>query len=310
MPTWAEYRIKAGLSSGEGLISAVSEAKPHEGESPDESKHLLVIEAEFASTLRVLGRDGNTLSAVIRHAWDGRRLSTMTKNSPMEVSDAHIALVGHITKEELLRYLTSTEAGNGFGNRFLWCCVRRANILPEGGTLQDVALNPLVTRLAKALEATKLVQCITRDAEAKALWAEVYPELSEGKPGLLGAMTSRAEAHVMRRSGLYALLDQLAQVTRQHLTAALALWDYCEASARFIFGEALGDPLADEILQALRKHPDRMTRTEISQLFDRTQPAETIIRALALLAEQGLASCHREETKGRAREVWKALSTK
>ena len=114
----------------------------------------------------------------------------------------------------------------------------------------------------------------------------------------------------MRLGGLYALLDQSAQVTRQHLTAALALWDYCEASARFIFGEALGDPLADEILHALRQHPDGMTRTEISQLFDRNKPAETIIRALTLLAELGLASYQREETKGRAREVWKMLSTK
>jgi hypothetical protein len=44
----------------------------------------------------------------------------------------------------------------------------------------------------------------------------------------------------MRLSALYALLDKSAVVKADHLKAALALWEYCEASARFIFGEALG----------------------------------------------------------------------
>jgi hypothetical protein len=34
------------------------------------------------------------------------------------------------------------------------------------------------------------------------------------------------------------------------LRRALAVWWYCEGSARFIFGAALGDSTADEILQA------------------------------------------------------------
>jgi hypothetical protein len=64
---WADERIQSGLSSGEGLIVAV-------GDGGD--KRLLVMEAEFSSTLRVLNRDGNTLSAVLRNAWDGATLRT------------------------------------------------------------------------------------------------------------------------------------------------------------------------------------------------------------------------------------------
>ena len=41
--------------------------------------------------------------------------------------------IGHITVEELRRNLTETETSNGFANRFLWCCVRRSKLLPEGG---------------------------------------------------------------------------------------------------------------------------------------------------------------------------------
>src|SRR3712207_8342266 len=51
---------------------------------------------------------------------------------------------------------------------------------------------------------------------------------SEGAPGLFGAVTGRAEAHVLRLSCLYAALDMSDTVTVTHLRAALALWRYCE----------------------------------------------------------------------------------
>ena len=41
---------------------------------------------------------------------------------------------------------------------------------------------------------------LKRDKDAHKLWAQVYPELSDGKAGF-GAVTSRAEAQVLRLSG-------------------------------------------------------------------------------------------------------------
>jgi hypothetical protein len=153
------------------------------------------------------------------------------------------------------------------------------------------------------------VSTITRDEEARTMWRAVYAELSEGKPGLLGAMTSRAEAHVMRLSALYALLDCSAEVKADHLQAALALWEYCEDSARFIFGDALGDPLADEILELFRSNPAGLTRTEINNHFEHHKSSEQIMRALKLLAQQGLANWEKQETGGRAREIWKSTES-
>jgi hypothetical protein len=272
-------------------------------------KRLLVLEAEFASTLRVLGRDGNTLSAIIRQAWDSGDLRVLTKNSPAEATGAQISIIGHITRDELLRYLDSTESGNGFGNRILWCCVRRSQALPEGGNLQDADVHALAVRLRKAIEYAASVQEITRNHEARAIWRRVYPQLSEGKPGLLGAMTSRAEAHVMRLSAIYALLDSSEVVNADHLKAALALWEYCEASARFIFGDAMGDPLADEVLELLRTNAEGLTRTEIYNHFGRHQAAEQIMRALKLLAEQGLATWEKQDTEGRPRTIWTSIGS-
>jgi hypothetical protein len=117
-------------------------------------------------------------------------------------------------------------------------------------------------------------------------------------------VTSRAEAQVTRLSNIYALLDRSSEIKTPHLNAALALWDYAQASARFIFGDSLGDPVADEILRALRVNPDGLTKTEVSNLFSGHRRAADIDRALAVLAQSGLASCRSDATGGRPDERW------
>lgn len=305
---WAKENITQGLSSGEGLIWAVKddifktiidkktgERKQILEEEGTTDKRLLVVEQEFARTIRVLSREGNPLSAVMRQAWDDGDLNIITKNNPAKATGAHISVIAHITKDELLRYLDSTEAGNGFGNRFLWVCVRRSKCLPEGGRLHEVDFTPLLKRLYKAVEFARTTGELRRDAEARELWAAVYPELSEGKPGLLGAMIARAEAQVMRLACIYALLDCSNIVRVEHLKAALAAWDYCERSARFIFGQSLGDPVADEILKALKMSGQvGITRTDISNYFGRNRGASQIGRALSLLSENGLVISRKE----------------
>ena len=268
----------------------------------------IIFESEFASPLRVMNRDGNTLSAVIRNAWDTGDLASLTKNSPAKATGAHISIIGHVTKHELLRELNRTETANGFANRFLWFCARRSKVLPEGGSLTDDALLPLVARLSQAVHAAQDVGQMHRDEDARALWRDVYPDLSEGKPGLLGAVTARAEAQVMRVACIYALLDESLVIGQPHLEAALEIWRYAEDSARFIFGEALGDPVADDILRALRTAGSAgMTRTEIRDLFGRNRRSQDVGRALSALADQGKARQEAEPTAGRTAERWYAL---
>lgn len=117
---WDRDRIQSGLSSGEGLIHAVRD--PLGDDLGVADKRLFIVESEFASTLRVLARAGNTLSPIIRLAWDGGKLQVITKNSPATATGSHVGIVAHVTKNELRQELTHTDAGNGFANRFLWCC--------------------------------------------------------------------------------------------------------------------------------------------------------------------------------------------
>ena len=197
---------------------------------------------------------------------------------------------------------------NGFGNRFLWFCTRRSKTLPEGGNLNREELVPLAERLRDALEHARRVGELRRDERARAMWHEVYPNLSEGQPGLLGAMTARAEAQVMRIACIYALLDKAAVIRQEHLLAGLALWEYCEASARYIFGERLGDPVADTVLRALRQAPDGLSRTDLQNLFARHRRSADIVRTLAMLVERGLARCGTRKTGGRPVELWFATT--
>lgn len=315
-PAWADARILGGLSSGEGLVWAVrdpiSERVPmkdgrrvvgHEDVITDQGetdKRILCIESEFASVLQRMGREANSLSAILRQSWDSGDLRVLTKKAAARATGAHVGIVGHITKDELQRLMIgSSEASNGLANRFLFVAVKRSKCLPEGGAIDSVDFGPIEADLRRAAEFARSVGRMDRDEEARAIWRAVYPDLSEGRPGLLGAVTSRAEAQVLRLSSLYALLDSSATVRASHLRAALAVWDYCLESARWIFGEALGDATADELLELLRRSPGGLTRTEIRDATGRNKPSAEIERGLAVLAEHGLARMARErETEG------------
>ncbi len=148
---------------------------------------------------------------------------------------------------------------------------------------------------------------MVRDDNARAMWHDVYPVLSDGKPGLLGAAISRSEAQVMRLAMIYALEDRSYVVRPVHLEAGLALWQYCEDSARYIFGEKLGDPDADLLLGALRGNENGMTRTEIRDLFQKNRKAHEIDRVLHGLLDQRLAKSQSEKTGTRPTERWFAL---
>ena len=134
------------MSSGEGLVYPVRDATTKnvidkktkeittEIDDPGSTdKRLLVQESEFSGALRVMRREGNTLSRVVRDAWDRYVLEFMTKNSRIRAEGAHISIVGHITTEELKRELTATDMANGFANRFLFSCAKRSKELPMLG---------------------------------------------------------------------------------------------------------------------------------------------------------------------------------
>ncbi len=127
--------LKAGLSTGQGVIYHVRDERAERaGEKETDAgvsdKRLLIVEAEMATGLRQMRRDRNTLSPIIREAWDGYSLSTLTKGDPLKATDPHIGIVGQITPEELRKHLDDIEFFSGFLNRFLLVWTERSQFLP------------------------------------------------------------------------------------------------------------------------------------------------------------------------------------
>ena len=311
---WSSDCTASGLGSGEGLVWAIRDpiVKMEKGaevvvDSGVEDKRILAFESEFASVLKVIQRPGSTLSPVIRDAWDSHDLRTTVKNSPARATAPHVSLLGHITGEELRALLLETECANGFANRVMWLLVRRARLLPEGGGLMGNEFAGFVRQLQRVLDHGRRCGEVKRTPEAREAWCAVYPELSADRPGLMGAMTARAEAHCVRLSLLYAMLDCSPVIEVQHLAAALAFWKYAEDSCRYVFGSALGDPVADRLLDVIRTSPEGVTMTVLHDALGRNLPASRITAALQHL--EGLDLIHLErltKTGGRPAIVWRA----
>jgi len=297
---WVQKNIKGGLSSGEGLIHHIRDesttvVKVKTGGAgmrevvdpgvPD--KRLLVFESEFASPLRILEREGNTLSALVRQAWDGDTLSVLTKHSPSRATNPHVSIVGHVTREELVRRVRQTEISNGFLNRFAMVRVSRSNILPFGGRPLPELLGTLPLRVADSVAAARSAKEVQMDPAARKLWEAVYPDLSEGKPGLVGGATNRAEAHVLRFALLFALMNTETEVSVGALQASLEVWRYVEETAEWVFGDSRSDPVSDRLLTALESAGEEgMTQTELRDIFGHDTNARWR-RALEGLAQAG-----------------------
>jgi hypothetical protein len=187
--------------------------------------------------------------------------------------------------------------------------VQRSQCLPEGGDLDAHELSAVAAELRRALDWAADAHTIrfVRDDQARALWNERYPALSQVRPGLYGAATSRAEAQVLRLSAIYAVLDRSPIIGLPHLQAAFAVWDYCSASASLFFGTSTGDHTADRILEALNASDGRLSRKQISALFHGHLSSSRIEAALEQLTSLGAIYRSSQPTGGRPSTLWSAL---
>ena len=175
------------LSSGEGLVWAIrdpSEATTKEGDPVDpgvDDKRLVVIEGEFGGALRVAGREGSSLSAILRSAWDGVRLCPLISGRSRAIvsaTDPHVGIVGHVTATELERVLSECDIFNGLANRFLWACVRRPKFVPVPRPMSENVITTLGARLADVLTHAAVAGDVGMSSAAIEAWTTVYPELT------------------------------------------------------------------------------------------------------------------------------------
>jgi hypothetical protein len=300
---WLSTRVTTARPTASGLVHALRD------QQPPTDRRLLALSEEFASVLHTLKRANGHLSPLLRCAWDSGHLPNLEMHQNLQATGTHISLNAHITQRELVQHLSRTEAQNGFANRCLWTWVQRGNCLPEGGSLSAADLSPVARELRRALDWAAATPEILfqRDAAARDLWQDRYPALSQLRPGMRGAATSRAEAQVLRLSAIYAALDSTSVIGLDHLQAALAVWDYCYSSAALLFGTSTGDPIADRIREAIQASNDGLSKSQIRRLFHGHVEGSRIDAALESLVALGALYAQSEATGGRPSTLWSVI---
>jgi hypothetical protein len=295
----ADLRMRklAGFGSGEILIDAVAD----DAETAD--RRLLWVEPEFARTLKVCARETNTLSPVLRDAWDGSALQSRARGKTSVATHSHISLIGHVVQAELLRYLSSSEIAGGFANRLMFHAVSRVRRLPGGGNLPTDIRAEHAERLAKALGNARRISRVSFGARGRLRWDELYEQMADDDPpGVLGAIVARPEGNVARLAMIYALLDGSSDIDVAHLDAAWAVWQHARVSAERIFGDLTGDPDLDRLLDRLEAAPDGLSATDIRDLFAGHGKGRRVTEDAM---RRGLVVETVEQTSGRPRTVYR-----
>lgn len=287
-------RVASGLSSGEGLIEMVRDGS---GDDPnaknfDEGvldKRLLVAEQEFVSLLAVMDRQGSILPRIVREAWDGDSLCTLTR-SPLQATGAHVVIIGHVTPGELRLRLKDAQVLGGTMNRFLPTASRRTRLLPDGGNIPEDVLSEFCPIIGDTLTSAAERKRVDRTDAANRLWIDRYAHLRRGRPdGPVASILARAVPQVLRLSLAYALADGADVIDEPHLRAALALWDYVEQTGEWMFGAHVDTAAIDDLTAFIASGGrEGRTRTAISvEHYKRNKPAAEISVALGELMKDG-----------------------
>ena len=304
---FGSIRTNGPLSSGEGLLWRIrdgSDEVDKDGTQVDrgvDDKRLIIQDGEFAAALRAMKREMNTLSAILRSAWDTGDISPLTKTRPVRVTGAHVSILSHITNAELLTCLSESDAVNGFANRILWVCTRRQGSVPFPGRLSLAARTEIMEILREMLAVATRTSEMRLDNEAKKIFERAYPVLTQDRSGLFGSATSRAEAQVLRISMVLALVDGSPVIRHEDMIRALDVWRYAEESAFFIFGDREPDQRANKIIDFLRSGSRSQTEI-INGLFKKN--GEGIASVLEHLQAVGKIRSSKEKTGGRNITFW------
>jgi len=300
-------RVSHGpFSSGEGIIYAIRDATTRWNPKTQtetiidngvEDKRIFVLDEEFGGMLANTRREGNTLSMVIRQAWDSGSFDPLTKNNKITATGGHVGWISHITLQELLSKLDQSEVFNGFANRILWVCAKRQKLVPDPLPMPQSELESIQRHLLNILSRVGHGYEIKLGAEAKEAWGcTYYPKLTRDRPGLIGCVTNRGEAQALRLAMIYCLLDGETIITLDHLESGIAFWNYCFQSARHIFHGKQTDNRTQTIFEALQK-AGALTGREIYGLFKNNISKEGLEAALAELMTSGQVIIEKQKNK-------------
>ena len=302
-PGFKELRA-SGLSTGEGLIERIRDVVDEDDDGGTEDKRLFLVEPEFAAVLARTKRDGNTLAAVLRQAWDGGALSVLNRKA-YKASSSHIGLVAHVTPREFRMKLAESDMSGGSYNRYLPLYVDRAKRLPIPDPISEDVIAVWGARLAGIVTKARNEASanIIMSPGARALWSDsLYDEFSgtDDADEVWTEFVRRAAPYCLRIAGLHAVIDGRGQISREDLEAAGALVRYSVHTARYVLDRQARDPRLERVRRAVVVAGDvGLSRAEVSALFSRNLPKKALVELLDQLTESDDFKIVERSTGGR-----------
>lgn len=308
---FAINNIKSGLTSGEGLAQrfAINDEDDDADSSGPSDLRLLAFENEWGGVMAKMKREGNSLSQILRAAWEGGDLSTLTVNARV-APESHVGVLAHITPEEFRAKLSDADMAGGTYNRFLPLAVAWSQALPDSAGADPALTRNLATDLADRLHTGGQLGLLDFADNARPLWRDLYLEFNtDSHHPSVAAFVSRALPYCKRIAGIHAALDGTQAIDVAHLEPAAALVRYSIDSARALFVDTTTPA---RLLAWITEAGDHgRTRKEISKdFFGGNKPADQITTMLDQLIHTG--RLHREHRKpasgkGRPTEAYTAV---
>ena len=253
-PNWYQTRVMSGFGSAQAIVNEIRDEKQQSVRKRNKNeyetitvpgvpdKRLMIREGELASIFQLAGQPNSIVDVVLRDGWDSNPLRNLVKGVTGGLSNSnscqfpHISISADTTRNELILKMPAGAESNGFGNRFLYCFVRRVKLCPNGGPrvnwIEELNL------LSRALVFSRDLEYVGMQKAANAVWNRMYLQIEQEATemhGLAASMTARAAAHVRRLALILALMNGKDCIETEHLHAAKRMWDYCQDSARYIF---------------------------------------------------------------------------
>lgn len=296
-----------GLSSGEGLAASLDDGSEGDAKAVTD-KRLVVFESEFSNTMSMHQRAGNTITMVLRNAFDGVDIKPMTKRDKVCVSNPYLCLMANITASELNSHEQSKHlAYNGMLNRFLILWQQPVKEIAFPDPMPDKQVDFFASLLAERIMQARnyshethwkkvngLARPVSLSESAIKVWEKEYGRLlNRPDCDLVMILTRRHRLHALIIASLLAILDKRLQINADDITSALSWCEYSRKSVVYIFNVMKKQTdtqvlyrLSRKALYAiaiLNKKNHQCTATDLYHWFQRKVKREQLHGALELL---------------------------
>ncbi|MGW0583678.1 DUF3987 domain-containing protein, partial [Streptomyces sp. NPDC002920] len=224
-------RRQSGISSGASLVQTLYE---NEQDSLTSEGGLdgrtLIVDEEWSTTLKLTNRDAK-YSGVLRTAWDGKRVSNVTKKDgkrvEVTVETPALGFHVHIQPAAWAKYVSLTEAQGGSFNRILPVMVERSKLIRTAKSrrnpLSEIKVSAAL-RLAYEWARKEVREMELSDAAAERfddIRAE-YEDVMDELPEDVSCFIERADEQVMRVACVLTAAERKTVISVKALEAARA----------------------------------------------------------------------------------------